>query len=174
MPTSVTTSCTAGRHRRTQKSVQGYTPLFTDGSWSPSGVGCVFVSGSTTCSIFLPNDASIFLAELHAIVLAQTFMRTHTSSHTLTNSLSDSLTFHTFTYHLIQCCLNVLARCTSDYFPMLLRTPLSAHCGITYLVFHRQNNKSNRYISCENIACWIAGEYIMTYHTNKEVGQILK
>ncbi len=75
-----------------------HTPVYTDGSRSPSGVGCAFVSGSTTRSFRLPNDASVFITELYAIVLALIFIRSHASSRflILTDSLSALLAFDPF------------------------------------------------------------------------------
>ncbi len=61
------------------------------------------VSGSTTRSIRLPNDASVFTAELYAIVLALIFIRSHASSRflILTDSLNALLAFDPFTSHPI-------------------------------------------------------------------------
>ena len=41
--------------------------IFTDGSKTEEGVGCECISNSETIALRLPNEASIFIAELVAI-----------------------------------------------------------------------------------------------------------
>ena len=67
----------------------GYTAVYTDGSKLSSGVGSAFVSGGTCRSRSLPPSASIYTAELYAIILALHFIRS--SSQSLFLLLIDSL-----------------------------------------------------------------------------------
>ena len=73
---------------------------FTDGSKTDMGVGCAFVLGQSTRSFSLPKHASVFTAELVAIIKLLSFIETETDVFYLV--LSDSLsclmalrTFHT-------------------------------------------------------------------------------
>ena len=54
-------------------SYDGYTAVYTDGSKSANGAGSAFVTGNTCRSLSLPSSASIFTAELYAILLALIF-----------------------------------------------------------------------------------------------------
>ena len=55
-------------------SYEGGTFVFTDGSKTAEGVGCAFVAGPDTRSFSLPDHASVFSAELVAIIKALWFI----------------------------------------------------------------------------------------------------
>ena len=44
--------------------------IFTDGSKSPDGVGCAVVYGNSIFQAKLPDNTSVFIAELTAIIQA--------------------------------------------------------------------------------------------------------
>ena len=63
------------KYTRQKGKYQGYIALFNDGSKSDEGVGEAAVCGNIERTASLPNIASIFSAELHAICLAVNIIR---------------------------------------------------------------------------------------------------
>ena len=82
---------------------EGYTAVYTDGSRLSNGVGCAAVCGDSCRSYPLPPCASIFTAELHAIILALLFILSSSSRMflILSDSLSSILSLRRFNHHPI-------------------------------------------------------------------------
>ena len=55
-------------------SYEGYVKTYTDGSKASEGVGCSFIQGNERRSFTLPSHASVFTAELVAILKAVCFI----------------------------------------------------------------------------------------------------
>ena len=85
------------RARDLMSSFVGCILTFTDGSKTMEGVGCAFVAGRDTRSFTLPANASIFTAELAAIMKALCFIEVGDENRhvILTDSLSGLLALRT-------------------------------------------------------------------------------
>ena len=89
------------------------THMYTDGSKSSDGVGCAFVSGRDTRSFSLPANASVFTAELVAILKALCFIEVSGDAPFIifTDSLSSLLALMSF-YPRHPTVQDILARLT--------------------------------------------------------------
>ena len=73
-----------------------YRPFYTDGSKGDDGVGCAFVSLTTTRRFRLPDTASVFTSELYAIyqVLKHVRRRSYNRCLIITDSASSAMALH--------------------------------------------------------------------------------